>query len=147
MSNFRNWLQNENEDFPQLGAPIDNGNTPASGEVKRTGLQPQVDAQEIETKSKAEQDKIGALDAEIERIQEILDTINDDDHPKMGKFKVMWNQLLDSWETIKFGDDGEDDGSGLGSHTPDERQLDAMKNNQPLPRDSVPPGPGTFGVM
>jgi len=145
MSNFRNWLQNENGEFPQLGSPIDNGQTPASSEVKRTGLQPQVDAQEIETKSKAEQDKISAIDAEIERIQEILGSVDDEKHPKLGHFKSMWNELLDSWETIKFGDEPMDDGSGLGSHTPSERELDSMKQNQPLPRDQAPPGPGTFG--
>lgn len=146
MSNFRNWLQNEHGDFPNLGNPMDNGDSPASGEVKRTGLQPQVDAQDIETKSKSEQDKIGALDAQMERISDIISNVDDDQHKKLGQFKLMWDEFVEAWETIKFGDNGSDDGSGLGSHTPDENLLDIMKQNQPLPHDNVPAGPGIFGV-
>ena len=146
MSNFKTWLKTESGDFHNLGNPIDNGETPASGEVQRTGLQPQVDAQEINTKSKAEQDKIGAIDAQIERISDIVSYV-DDEHNKLGKFKQMWDQLLDAWEVIKFSDIGaSDEGSGLGSHSPNEKLLDTMRSNQPLPHDNVPAGPGTFGV-
>ena len=133
-------------EFPNLANPMDNGDAPASGEVQRTGLQPQVDAQDIKTKSKAESDKIGALDAQMERITDIISNVDDEQGPKLVQFKQMWNQLMDAWETIKFGDDGAaDDGSGLGTHTPNDNLINNMKQNQPLPQDNVPNGPGTFG--
>ena len=139
MIEFQTWL-NERGEAPQLGGLVDDS-TPASGEVKRTGLQPQVDAQDIKTKSKAEQDKIGAIDAELERIQEILGTVDDLNHPKLGQFKAMWNDMLDQWENIKFSDDmGTTDANGLGSDAPNPYQIDMMKRNQPLPRDPVPAG-------
>lgn len=133
-------------EFPNMSNPIDNGETPASGEVKRTGLQPQVDAQNINTKSKAESDKIGAIDAQIERISDIASDLSDENGPKLVSFKKMWDQFLDAWDVIKMSDNGvTDNGSGLGSHTPDENLLNTMKQNQPLPHDNTLHGPGIFG--
>lgn len=139
MTDFLKWLEAGNlADFGH-GTP-----TPASTEVKRTGLQPQVDAQDIKTKSKAEQDKISALDGHLERVTDMLSAVNEKDHPKLSEFKNMWDELLNHWEQIKFNDaDGED--SGLGSHEPSERELEMRRQNQPLPFDAGPAGPGTFG--
>lgn len=139
---FLRWLQVENNNLADFGQ---GSPTPASDQVKRTGLQPQVDAQDIKTKSKAEQDKISAVDSQLERVNEILSSVNDEDHPKLAQFKNMWEKLLSSWDGVKFGDEQGEDG-GLGSHEPNERLLNMMKQNQPLPHNNVPAGPGTFGM-
>jgi hypothetical protein len=142
MNDFLNWLKLEMApltDFSQESP------TPASDEVKRTGLQPQVDAQNINTKSKSEQDKIGAIDGQLERITNMLSSISEEQYPKLSQFKNLWDELTQSWEQIKFSDEnGEDD--GLGSHKPNQKLIDDMKQNQPLPRDETPQGPGTFGM-
>ena len=62
MANFKQWMEDEaslGAASPEMAPPMVNKNadTTASDEVKRTNLQPQVDSQEIETKSKKEQDR------------------------------------------------------------------------------------------
>lgn len=124
--------------------------TPASDEVKRTGLQPQVDAQEIETKQKNDQDKILAIDAGIERLdKEMPEGKNDEDSPKIGKIKSLWQKFKDKWDEIKNTDDGAvsniDD--GLGNHDDDEyAQMMRQHPNMVLAPPQYPAGPGTFGV-
>jgi hypothetical protein len=157
MANFKRWIEDEASlggMSPEMAPPaVNNGsNTPASDEVKRTNLQPQVDSQEIETKSKKEQDRILAIDSDIEHMSMSLPDGEDADTPKVNKFKQMWDQLKAQWDQVKMMDEIPDDGSedsGLGSEEGDE---DYMKQMQRFP-NMVPQtgqnqqqnGPGIFG--
>jgi hypothetical protein len=101
--NFRSWIETEiglNGSFPEVLPPINRGiSTPASAEVVRTGLQPQVGAEEIRTDAKDEQDKIQAVDAEIQRLDSRISQGESGD--KINKFRDLWNELKDKWEQIK----------------------------------------------
>ena len=143
---FRNYIENEMDQAPEMGA-----DSPASAEVKRTDLQPQVDAHEIDTKSKREQDKILAVDGSIERLDVELPD-GDDKSQKMNHFKKLWDELKQKWDQIKMSDydlEQEDEtGAGLGQQMGDEKyrqQMQQHMNMVPGP-DQPPAGPGTFGV-
>lgn len=101
---FSTWIESEaglNSGFPELLPPVNRGNsTVASDEVIRTGLQPQVDAEEIHTKQKANQDKIQAIDAAIQRAGSEFPQGKEDD-PKLNQFKKMWDSLKKKWDDLK----------------------------------------------
>ena len=132
---FRSWLV---EDFDP---------TPASAEVKRTNLQPQVDAQEIDTPAKRDDDKTLAIDASIQRLDmEIPD--GDSKDPKINKFKELWNHLKEKWQELKTMPPEEGDAEALGNNMGDKKYLAQMmqhKNMVPASPE-MPSGPGTFGV-
>ena len=114
MTNFINWLKKEGfESSANFGM---GNNTPGSYEVKRTGLQPQVDAQDIKTNSRLEQDMIMGIDSHLERVNEILADV-DDRLPKISQFKKSWNQLMHQWQKMKIGDHNTPE-SGLGNVDP-----------------------------
>lgn len=123
--------------------------TPASDPVKQTGLQPQVDSQNIKTKTHKEQDKISALDSGIEHLDMQLPDGDDADTPKLNKFKELWNDLKAAWEDIKMGDSpmpGES--GGLGTETGPQQFLQMMQQNPnmaPAPGSQGPNGPGMMG--
>lgn len=123
---FKIWLENEDMD-------IDSAQTssPASAEVIKTGLQPQVDAKEIHTKQKDEHDKLMAIDGHMQRIQQAADTLNQT--PKQQKLKAFCKKISSEWEKVKSGDEEQEDAGGLGGFRPSPKQIDYMKNNQPLP--------------
>jgi hypothetical protein len=102
--------------------------TPASDEVRRTGLQPQVDAEEIHTKEKDEQDKILAIDGSIKRFDSEMPDGSDSDTPKVNKFKEIWNNLKEKWDEIKMDDGSEEDniGGGLSGNVGDQKYLKTM---------------------
>ena len=133
---FRLWLEDDMEP------------TPASAEVKRTNLQPQVDAQEIDTPAKRDDDKVLAIDASVERFDSEIPA-GDSDDPKVNKFKELWSKLKEKWESIKVSDfSGVDDEEALGNNMGDKQQLDQLmqhKNMVPQP-PQMPAGPGTFGM-
>lgn len=126
MKSFTNWL----ESMGSLANFGQGTEAPASDEVKRTGLQPQVDAQDIRTKSKAEQDKISAVDGQLERIDDILASVNEEESPKLMKFKKMWKELLQNWEQIKYQEEMPN------------KQKSFMMQNQPLSTPQLPHGLG-----
>lgn len=133
---FRLWLEHDFEP------------TPASAEVKRTNLQPQVDAQEIDTPAKRDDDKTLAIDASIQRVDvEIPD--GDSKDPKINKFKELWKELKEKWQELKSSNyKGEEDAEALGNNMGDEKFLNQMqqhKNMVPQP-PQMPAGPGTFGM-
>lgn len=127
MKSFTNWL----ESMGSLANFGQGNEAPASDEVKRTGLQPQVDAQDIKTKSKAEQDKISALDGQLERIDDILASVDEEENPKLMQFKKMWKDLLQNWERIKYQEEMPN------------KQKSFMLQNQPL---STPQLPRSMGI-
>ena len=147
---FRTWIEDAGlgSNTPMMMAPMDNrgSDTPASDEVKRTGLQPQVDAQEIETKAKKDQDKILAIDGTIERMdKELPQGEADEDSHKFNKFKWLWKKFREKWDEIKMKDEeptsGED--NGLASTLPDKNYVSTMQQNPNMV--PVQPGQGPIG--
>lgn len=135
--------------IPELGnMPMINkgSETPASDAVKQSGLQPQVDAQEIRTKSHEEQDETLAIDSEIEHMDANLPKGN---KPKLNQFKQMWDQLKAAWEEIKMGDQSTPPEGGLGTDMGDPKYLQMMQQypNMVPAQSQGPHGPGTFGQM
>ena len=146
--NFKNFIESEaslGSMTPEMNPPMINrgSSTPASDEVKRTGLQPQVDAQDIETKAK-DQDRMLAIDSGIEHLEKSLP---EDDDPKVNQFRQLWNELKKKWETIKMNDE---------SPSPEEQGLadmddpDYVNTMQQHPNMAIiggqgPHGPGIFG--
>ena len=154
--NFRHWIENEagfGGNMPEMMPPMVNkgSDTPASDEVKRTNLQPQVDAQEIDTKSKKEQDRILAIDSDIEHMDASLPDGDDSDTPKINKFKQMWDELKEKWERVKMGDDDEnfsqDDGLGDSDDEPYRNTMSQHPNMAPVGGEQGPHGPGIFGQV
>ena len=150
---FKIWVE---EEAASMGAMIPElkpgGNresgAPASDQVKQTGLQPQVDAQEISTKSKREQDAILAIDSDIEHMSTNLPQGDDNDTPKINKFKEMWEEMKEIWDQIKMSDDLGQQDDALGD-AEDRDYTDMMQdhpNMVPASGDEQGPhGPGTFG--
>lgn len=136
---FKIWLENEIDGQPS-------GMEPPSGEVKRTGLQPQVDAQEIKTKEKEETDKLMAIDGHMQRIQTVIDGLDVNHSDKLRALKKFGQGMLDDWDRFKTqGDTNELGDMGLGEFNPSPNKVRWMMDNQPLPEDPRISGPGTFG--
>lgn len=133
---FRRWL------VERLGNEADQ--MPASAEVIRTGLQPQVDAQEIRTRQKDELDLVQAIDSHLQRIRTIVDDIGDVHTRKLLRAKKFCEKVLRRWDGIKK-DEQKPDDRGLDGFEPDEKRARWMKQNQPLPENPRIAGPGTFG--
>ncbi len=131
--------------------PNRGSDTPASDEVKRTGLQPQVDAQEIHTKQKDEQDKILAIDAGIEHLDKEVPEGDVEEMPKINQFKTLWKQFKEKWDELKMSQDTSTDpdgDGGLGDTHGDANYVNAMRQhpNAVPSLPNYPAGPGTFGV-
>lgn len=151
---FSVWLEAEaslNAGMPEILPDVNRGtNTPASDEVKRTGLQPQVDSQEIHTNEKDEQDKIQAIDGALKRFDNEIPQ-GKTDISKLNKFKKMWDQLKEKWEDIKLGEKEEkvpDPDNGLGTATGNKNYINMMQqhpNMVPVGQENYPHGPGIFG--
>lgn len=134
--NFITWLKNENSlnfGFPELITQINRGSeTPASAEVKRTGLQPQVDSDTIITPNKEESERLDALDNNIDNIDKIL--VGDENSEKINKFRNTWKKLKRKWEKIKKMEldplgMNQVPSSGLGSSIGDEKIVNYMQQN------------------
>lgn len=122
-----------NAQFPELTGAANN--TPASDEVKRTNLQPQVDSQEITTKGKREADKILAIDGKIEQMGSELPD-GDDNSEKVNRFHKLWDKMKAKWDAIKMSDElpngdqkESDQDEGLGSTVGDEKYRATMQKN------------------
>src|SRR6185369_9630425 len=135
MPNFKQWIEDAslNAQFPEITGAANN--TPASDEVKRTNLQPQVDSQEIDTKGKRESDKILAIDGKIEQMDaEIPD--GDDESEKIHQFHKIWSKFKAKWDAIKMSDglpkDDQKESNpdeGLGSTVGDDKYRATMQRN------------------
>lgn len=145
---FKKWLENE---FSGVSFPNRGSDTPASDEVKRTGLQPQVDAQEIETKQKKSQDKILAIDSQMKHFEVDIPSGDEESDPKVAKFKSLWDKFKKKWDEIKMKDDNKEDESGqdgLGGTLGNSNFVNSMQQNPNLTPNNVSQlgvGPGNFG--
>lgn len=150
---FRTWVEEGSlgSGTPEMLPPqfVNKGSdTPASDEVKRTGLQPQVDAPN--SKADKEKDAVSAVDSEIAHFDNGIPE-EDDDTPKINQFKQLWDQLKEKWEQIKMSEKQpeEDQETGLGNAKNDKftqtmRQFPNMMPMSPQSQDQG--GPGTFGL-
>lgn len=150
---LRTWMETE-AGLGTLPFSVNRGsNTPASDEVKRTGLQPQVDASEIHTKEKDESEAVLAIDDKMKRFETDLPDGKDAESPKVNKFKELWEKLKEKWEKIKSDQDepkpprSED---GLGSNGGDPNYVQTMQQHPNMMLsggpNQVPTGPGIFGM-
>lgn len=126
MKQFKHWFYENEVSTAQQDA------APASSEVLRTGMQPQVDAQETKTSQKEDHDKMMAIDSQIQRI---LGMVGGSGTEKMTAIKKFCNQMAEEWERVKKGatEPPESNSGGLGGLTPNPKQIQFMQNNQPLP--------------
>jgi branched-subunit amino acid aminotransferase/4-amino-4-deoxychorismate lyase len=122
ITDFMTWVENHLD--PQIDSP-------ASAEVIRTGLQPQVDA-DNSMREKENHDEIMALDSHVQRMVEVARRMKADNETGkkaqalVQQFAKAWNKILtDTTETGSI--------EGLGSDNPSQDQLNYMKDNQPLP--------------
>ena len=125
---FSTWL--ENLDDEQQANQF-----PASAEVMRTGLQPQVDAQEINTTQKEEHDKLLAIDGHVQRIKSVIDGMQTKGSERLKQIKSFMKDFMNDWEDLKNGNPApsQKSGPGLGEIDPSDEELDYRKDNQPLP--------------
>lgn len=154
MSNFKTWFEDQgtslNAGFPELQNR--GSNTPASDEVKRTNLQPQVDAQTPEAKGHKEKDKLLAIDSELERVD--VNLPSGKQGSKVNQFRQIWNKMKAKWDNVKMSDDEapeqDQEGQGLGTAMGDPKYLQQMQshpNMVPSPGSQGPHGPGIFGQV
>ena len=143
---FKDYLEQEGGSLgsssPEMSPPMVNkgAGATASDEVKRTNLQPQVDAQELLAKTDKEHDKILAVDSEIEHMDNNLPT-GDQETQKINKFRDLWDQFKVHWETIKQQDNqvtGSDGAEGLGQTQGSERYRQAYQISTTRIDQSVP---------
>lgn len=149
---FKTWMENEaglGAEMPttlgSVTSPNRGSDTPASSEVKRTGLQPQVGAEEISTKQKDEQDKIQAIDAEIQRLDKDIPRPGKEESNKLYKFKSLWDKFKEKWEELKTSDDNDEEsptGSGLADTMGDTNFVNTMQQhpNMVPGGQALPPG-------
>lgn len=128
---FKMWLENEMDG-------TSDGFAPASAEVQRTGLQPQVDSQEIQTKEKEHHDKLMGLDSQMQRIRTIIDQMDIAGSKKLKRARDFCREMVDQWDKLKTEDDSKGMGDmGLGAFNPNQKQVQWMQDNQPLPEDPL----------
>lgn len=126
---FKQWVENEI-------------NTPASAEVIRSGLQPQVDAEEIHTSQKDDLDKIMAIDSHLQRVKESIRGMSTKS-PKLRELKDFVVKMLAEWETFK----NRNDGNPSQQYLPvSQDKIDYMKKNQPLPEMPNQMAPNQMGT-
>lgn len=148
---FKKWVEQESSlgsAEPEMAPPaVNNDKAPASAEVTRTGMQPQVGAK-TPTEA-ATEDKIASIDDKIEDMDYDLDLPDEDDSEKINKFKNLWNKFKERWGSIKNSEETPDPTTqGFGDMNAKEYE-DMMRSNPNMTRaaqyDQGPHGPGTFG--
>lgn len=132
---FLKWVENSLDDQMQ---------SPASAEVIRTGLQPQVDAPNAGKDSEKHHDEIMALDSQIQRIKEIVRRMEGQSEI-VNQIKDLIDDFTSGWEEIVHGAEERQISKGLGDSHGEDDQVDYMKDNQPLPEpprsgDAIPGG-------
>jgi hypothetical protein len=146
--NFKTWVEDQEMSLGGMSPElmINRGSdTPASDEVKRTNMQPQVDAKEPELAKDA--DRVSAIDAGLEHLDTVLPQ-QSEAGSKTSQFKKIWSRFKQKWDQIKQGKaDQEQEDIGLGASTGDPRYLQAMQQHPNMVPSSGSQihGPGTFG--
>jgi len=146
--NFKTWIEDQEMSLGGMSPEMmtnRGSETPASDEVKRTNMQPQVDAQE--PKEAKDVDSVSAIDSGIEHLEKILPQ-ETDEGSKSNEFKKLWSQFKEKWDHIKMDkNDQSQEKTGLGMATGDPRYLQSMKQNPNMAptSDAQLAGPGIFG--
>jgi len=122
ITDFMTWVESNLDD------QID---SPASAEVIRTGLQPQVDSDYV-AKKKENIDEIMALDSHVQRMIEVARRMKSIDETGK-KMQSLIQQFAKHWNDILTDTSQQGNIEGLGSENPSQDQLNYMKDNQPLP--------------
>ena len=152
--NFKIWIKNEaslgaTANIPDIQPPTHSpvnqgGDAVASDEVKRTGLQPQVDAKTANGDDN--QDDLLAIDAKIEDMEtELPET----DSPKLNQFRSLWDEFKAKWDEIKMTDEPKDPSEqGFGDMEDPEydQTMRDHPNMVPVSSDQGPHGTGIFGT-
>jgi len=145
---FKTWIEDQEMSLGGMSPElmINRGSeTPASDEVKRTNMQPQVDAQEPKLAKDA--DRISAIDAGLEHLDSVLPQ-QAEAGTKTSQFKKMWSDFKRKWDKVKMDKEvPPQEETGLGMATGDPRYLQAMKQHPNMipSNGSQMAGPGTFG--
>ena len=126
MINFKSWLEN-------LEFAHGRTETPASNSVILKRLQPQVDIQEPAGRSAAEDDKVNAIDGDLQRVYTKLQGADETKEPKLTNLKNLFQELLEKWSEVKQTNNTSNPKMGLGSFSPSPETLEMMQKNQPLP--------------
>jgi hypothetical protein len=146
MGIFKNWFEDAGLGGMSPELMSDRGSsTPGSDEVRRTNLQPQVDAQE--TPQAKDQDRVLAIDADLEHLEKNLPD-KSKEPSKTNEFRKLWDDLKEKWDKIKMNKAPQGQ-EGLGSTGGDPQYLQAMQqspNMMPASNRNFPHGPGTFSV-
>lgn len=133
---FITWIENN------LDQQMD---TPASAEVIRTGIQPQVGMEDMSKRDEIDHDEIMGLDSHVRRLSELVRRMKSRGE-KAKKLQKLTESFIQQWEKISMGDlGGSSEDNGLGDAEASEDQLNFMKDNQPLPEpprsgDAIPGG-------
>ena len=113
---FKIWVEDQEMSLggmsPELMANR-GSDTPASDEVKRTNMQPQVDAEEPKLAKDA--DRVSAIDSGIEHLDKILPP-KTEGGTRTSQFKKMWSDFKRKWDRVKMDQppqDPEDVGLGM----------------------------------
>lgn len=109
---FRQWLENEELETKASAMP-------ASAEVIRTGLQPQINSQEIKTKPKDHFDRVQAIDSHMERIRHAM-------KGEQGELKKVCGRMFEIWDGWK-------------------NKPRPTPQGEPELQNQMPAGPGTLG--
>lgn len=146
--NFKIWIENEaslGAASPEMAPPAVNNDTstPASDEVRRTGLQPQVDAEDPKAD---DPDAVLAIDSKLEDLEK---DIPEDGGEKIHNFKKLWDKFKEKWDRIKMNDtlpDPSRQGFGDAKNPGYEQMMRSHPNMAPA-QDQGPHGPGIFGQV
>lgn len=146
--NFKTWIEDQEMSLGGMSPELmvnRGSNTPASDEVKRTNMQPQVDAKE--PKLAQDTDRVSAIDAGIEHLEKLVP--QEGGGSKVNDFRKMWDELKKKWDSVKMDKGPDQDTEGLGSATGDPQYLKAMSQHPNMvPTDNHQlGGPGTFGAQ
>jgi hypothetical protein len=151
--NFKNWMEEASMGAatPEMLPGVNRGSdTPASDGVKQTGLQPQVDAQEIETMPGQENKFFSAIDAGIEHLEAGFPEGEDAETPRINRFKSLWQQFKDEYDALKNAQEPPTEDGGALGNSDDPHYRDLMANNPNMalaPGTQGPHGPGIFGQV
>ena len=145
---FKTWIEDQEMSMGGMSPELmtnRGSEAPASDEVKRTNMQPQVDAQE--PKLAKDVDRVSAIDAGIEHLEKVLPQ-ETDEGSKSNEFKKLWSQLKEKWDKVKMDNKAPSpEDIGLGMATGDQKYLQSMQQhpNMVPTNGSQMAGPGTFG--
>jgi hypothetical protein len=145
---FKTWIEEQEMSLGGMSPELmmnRGSETPASDEVKRTNMQPQVDAEE--PKSAKDADRISAIDAGLEHLDSILPN-KSEAGTKTRQFRKIWSDLKKKWDHIKMKNDiPSQEDTGLGNTIGNTRYIQSMQQHPNMVPSNAHQisGPGIFG--